>query len=123
MRTSLALLASLAWFACVPAAHADAMRCGNKLIREGDTRSLVRDFCGEPSDIQTRSILRRPVFNFNGRKQFFGDGLVEIPVEIWTFNFGPSKLMREVRFVDGRVEEIATLGYGYSVPATPPGPN
>lgn len=122
MRISLALLASLAWFACVPAAHADAMRCGNKLIREGDTRSLVRDFCGEPSDIQTRSILRRPVFNFNGRKQFVGDGLVEIPVEIWTFNFGPSKLMREVRFVDGRIEEISTLGYGYTVPATPPGP-
>jgi hypothetical protein len=122
MRISIALLASLAWFACVPQAHADAMRCGSKLIREGDVRSLVRDFCGEPSDIQTRSILRRPVFNFNGRKRFVGDGLVEIPVEIWTFNFGPSKLMREVRFVDGRVEEIATLGYGYSVPASPPGP-
>lgn len=117
MRISLALLAL---FACVPMAHADAMRCGNKLIREGDTRSLVRDFCGEPSDIQTRSILRRPVF-FQGRKQFFGDGLVEIPIEIWTFNFGPSKLMREVRFVDGRVETINTLGYGYSVPQTPPG--
>ena len=98
------------------------MRCGNKLIREGDVRSLVRDFCGEPSDIQTRSILRRPVVNFNGRRRFLGDGLVEIPVEIWTFNFGPSKLMREVRFVDGRVEEIVTLGYGYAVPASPPGP-
>jgi hypothetical protein len=45
---------------------------------------------------------------------------VEIPVEIWTFNFGPSKLMREVRFVDGRVEEISTLGYGYRVPSAPP---
>jgi hypothetical protein len=122
MRTSIALLASLAWFACIPQAQADALRCGNKLIREGDVRSLVRDFCGEPSDIQTRSILRRPVFNINGRRTFGGDGLVEIPVEIWTFNFGPSKLMREVRFVDGRVEEIVTLGYGYNVPASPPGP-
>jgi len=113
-------IALLALFACIPMAHADAMRCGSKLIREGDVRSLVRDFCGEPSDIQTRSILRRPTFNFNGRKTFFGDGLVEIPVEIWTFNFGPSKLMREVKFVDGRVEAINTLGYGYRVPSSPP---
>jgi hypothetical protein len=30
--------------------------------------------------------------------------------------------MREVRFVDGRVEQIVTLGYGYAVPASPPGP-
>jgi hypothetical protein len=113
-------LVLLGLFACVPMAHADAMRCGSKLIREGDNRALVRDFCGEPSDIQTRSILRRPVFNNNGRRTVVGDGLVEIPIEIWTFNFGPSKLMREVRFVDGRVEEITTLGYGYRVPSSPP---
>ncbi len=36
-----------------------------------------------------------------------------MPVEIWTYNFGPYKLMREIRFVDGRVEDIETLGYGY----------
>jgi hypothetical protein len=113
-------IALLALFACAPLAHADAMRCGSKLIREGDTRSLVRDFCGEPSDIQTRSILRRPIVSLNGRRTIVGDGLVEIPIEIWTFNFGPSKLMREVRFVDGRVENINTLGYGYRVPDPPP---
>ena len=39
--------------------------------------------------------------------------MVEVPVEVWTYNFGPYKLMRRVRFVDGLVEEIETLGYGY----------
>ena len=41
--------------------------------------------------------------------------MVEVPVEVWTYNFGPYKLMRRVRFVDGLVEEIETLGYGYRV--------
>ena len=69
--------------------------------------------CGEPSDVQTRIVLRRPYYDLNGRIVYYGDGLVEVPVEIWTYNFGPYKLMRRVRIVDGLVEEIETLGYGY----------
>lgn len=110
MRIAAALLLALA---CSPAAHADAMRCGNKLVREGDTLTIVRDLCGEPRDVYTRSILRRPSYLRNGRLYYFGDALVEVPVEVWTYNFGPYKLMRRVRFVDGLVEEIETLGYGY----------
>jgi hypothetical protein len=111
-----ATLCALLLTVALPAA-ADGMRCGSKLMTTGDPRSKVRQFCGEPSDIQTRSILRRPTFNFGGRILSYGDGYVEIPVEIWTYNFGPYKLMRQVRFVDGRVEDIETLGYGYH--ATP----
>jgi hypothetical protein len=99
--------------ACALPAAADGMRCGSKLMTTGDPRSKVRQFCGEPSDIQTRSILRRPTFNVGGRYYSYGDGYVEVPVEIWTYNFGPYKLMREIRFVDGRIENIETLGYGY----------
>lgn len=95
------------------AAHADAMRCGGRLVSDGATRSQVRGFCGEPSDVVTRTILRRPYYTVQGRIVYFGDGLVEVPVEVWTYNFGPYKLMRRVRFVDGVVEEIETLGYGY----------
>lgn len=97
-------------------AHADGMRCGSRLIRDGDARTEVRAFCGEPVDVQTRTILRRPFYNVSGRIVYFGDGLVEVPVETWTYNFGPNKLMRRVRFVDGVVEEVETLGYGYNDP-------
>jgi hypothetical protein len=97
-------------------ATADAMRCGSRIVREGDTLTAVRDLCGEPSDVQSRSILRRPTYYIGGREYYFGDGLVEVPVEVWTYNFGPYKLMRRVRFVDGLVEEIETLGYGYRAP-------
>jgi hypothetical protein len=113
-----ATLSALLLALALPAA-ADGLRCGSKLMTTGDPRSKVRQFCGEPTDIQTRSILRRPTFNFGGRTLSYGDGYVEIPVEIWTYNFGPYKLMREIRFVDGRIENIETLGYGYhSAPAS-----
>jgi len=111
-----ATLAALLLAVAMPAS-ADNMRCGSKLMTTGDTRSKVRAFCGEPSDVQTRYIQRRPTFNYGGRYYSYGDGYVEIPVEIWTYNFGPYKLMRQVRFVDGVIEEIETLGYGYH--ATP----
>jgi hypothetical protein len=94
-------------------ADADAMRCGSRLVGDGATRTEVRQLCGEPSDVVTRSILRRPYYNFHGRPLYYGDGLIEVPVEVWTYNFGPYKLMRRIRFVDGEVEEIETLGYGY----------
>ncbi len=101
---------------CTSPAAADAMRCGSRIVREGDTRTAVRDRCGEPSDVQSRSILRRPTYFIGGREYYYGDAMIEVPVEIWTYNFGPYKLMRRVRFVDGLVEEIETLGYGYREP-------
>jgi hypothetical protein len=96
----------------LPAA-ADAMRCGSKLVRDGDTISKVRALCGEPADIRRTYILRPPLYDYEGRISYYGSGLVEVPVEIWVYNFGPYKLMRRVRLVDGEVEEIETLGYGY----------
>jgi hypothetical protein len=97
-------------------AHADGMRCGSRLIRDGDARAEVRAFCGEPADVQTRSILRRPTYTVGGRIFYSGDGLIEIPVETWTYNFGPNKLMRRVKFIDGVVDDVETLGYGYNDP-------
>jgi Protein of unknown function (DUF2845) len=93
--------------------NADAMRCGNRLIRFGDTASAVKAICGEPSDVQTHTIVRRPTYDLNGRTYYYGEGYVELPVEVWTSNFGPYKLIRRVRFIDGLVDEIETLGYGF----------
>lgn len=116
MRIPLLLGLTVVAAALAAPAHADGMRCGGRLIRDGDARAEVRAFCGEPADVQTRSILRRPVYNLRGRLVYYGDGLVEIPVETWTFNFGPNKLMRRVRFIDGLVDDVETLGYGYNDP-------
>ncbi|MBM0104477.1 DUF2845 domain-containing protein [Steroidobacter sp. S1-65] len=116
MRIPMLIASTILAAAVAMPAHADGMRCGGRLIRDGDARAEVRAFCGEPADVQTRTILRRPFYNVSGRLVYFGDGLVEVPVETWTYNFGPNKLMRRVRFVDGIVEEVETLGYGYNDP-------
>ncbi|MBL8267418.1 DUF2845 domain-containing protein [Steroidobacter sp.] len=115
MRTSLLIGLTLGAALALPA-HADSMRCGGRVIRDGNARAEVRAFCGEPADVQTRTILRRPSYTVGGRIVYFGEGLVEIPVETWTYNFGPNKLMRRVRFVDGLVDDVETLGYGYNDP-------
>lgn len=109
----LACTTALGLLAPASPAHADVMRCASKLVRQGDSNVLLRNYCGEPVDIQYRSILRRPTYQVRGRIVSFGDELVEVPVEIWTYNFGPNKLMRRVRLVDGVVSEIETLGYGF----------
>jgi hypothetical protein len=104
------------------ASPAFAFRCGTKLVTDGDTRSEVLQKCGDPTEIDRRSIFRQPLYWIGGRPYNIGNGVVEIPVEIWIYNFGPSKLMRQVRFEDGKVVEIETLGYGYHETPQPPRP-
>ncbi len=109
MTRILALLV-LALLAATPA---QAFRCGTKLVHEGDTRAEVVAKCGEPADISRRSVWRQPIIWHRGRPFYVGEGLIEIPIETWLYNLGPRKLMRRVRFEDGLVVEIETLGYGF----------
>lgn len=97
-------------------AHADAMRCGSKLVTDGDPAAKVVARCGEPAQIIETVVYRtfRPL-HFQG-SQLFPVGLettVGILVEKWTYNFGPFKLMRVLHFENGYLAEVETLGYGY----------
>jgi hypothetical protein len=99
-------------------AHAeDSMRCGSKLISQGDAKDKVRKLCGEPSDIALRGYIRRsPVYDYGHgyhHYEFYGPGYIDLAVEIWTYNFGSHKLLRKLRFVGDELEEIETDGYGY----------
>jgi hypothetical protein len=93
--------------------QADALRCGTKLVSEGDTRGEVVSKCGDPTEVDHSTMWVQPVTWIRGRPVQVGNGLVEVPVELWLFNLGPNKFMRRVRFEDGRVVAIETLGYGY----------
>ncbi|MCU0758925.1 MAG: DUF2845 domain-containing protein [Steroidobacteraceae bacterium] len=110
---ALTAAAALLSLAAVDVARADGFRCGTRLVVEGSTRGEVLARCGDPADVERRSILRRPVFWRHGRPFFLSNDLVEVPVELWTYNLGPHKLMRRLRLEDGVVVEIETLGYGY----------
>jgi hypothetical protein len=92
-----------------------SLRCGTKLVTEGDTLSEVAAKCGEPADVvKMSSVFRRPVIWVYGRPQYIGEDYMEVPVEAWIYNFGPRKLMRRLQFENGIVTKIETLGYGYN---------
>jgi hypothetical protein len=108
-----------AWLIAVAAlgiaapAIADSMRCGTRLVTDGDSAGKLRSLCGEPASVSRTSILRPPLVWLHGRPLRTGYGHVEVPVETWEYNFGPSRLIVRVRLEDGRVVDIDTLGYGY----------
>ena len=93
-------------------AQAHAFRCGNRIISRGDHSSKLLHYCGEPASVQTR--LAQRTFG-TGYNRVYIPGFVEdVWIEEWTYNLGPSKLMRFVRIENGFVTEIKNLGYGYS---------
>ena len=107
-KQTLTLLAAM----LLPAAgHADTLRCGSKLISEGDTIDKVQQYCGEPVERTRTWITRQPRFEYGGQEIPF-PGTEDVPVDLWTYDFGSSKLMRRIRFVAGKVESIETLEYG-----------
>lgn len=111
------------------AGPASAFRCGSKLVREGDPQARVRSVCGDPvattrsviyrsgipvardaiavSDGETRMAITRDELLLHQRS------LVEVQVEEWTYNFGPHRLLRVVRFEDGVVVGTRHVGYGW----------
>ncbi|MBL8199431.1 MAG: DUF2845 domain-containing protein [Chromatiales bacterium] len=121
-RPLIAVALSLLALAATPAL---AFRCGNRIVSEGDHYSKVLKICGEPTGVQERVIYRegvtRPRFRVDGPNGLRYDeevlqydrSYVEVLVEEWTYNFGPSRLMQLVRFENGFVVEVDQLGYGY----------
>jgi hypothetical protein len=108
LATAVALAAGL-----LSPAAAWAFRCGNRLVVEGDMAAEVRARCGAPADVSRGRILRPPVVWLHGRPVPVGHDAIELPMETWTYNLGPRRLMRRLRFEDGVLVRIDTLGYGY----------
>jgi hypothetical protein len=105
------LMAGIGLLCLSAGAQADALRCGNRLIGEGDHFSRLLRYCGEPEFVETRSA-QRAFTNLLGQVVFHGYA-EEIRIEDWTYNFGPHKLMRIVRIENGQVAEIRQLGRGF----------
>ena len=110
MATKAALLLGCALLAA-HAASADTLRCGSRLISEGDTIEKVRQYCGEPVATKRTWITRQPRFEYGGQEIPF-EGTEDVPVDLWTYDFGANKLMRRIRFVAGKVDSIETLEHG-----------
>lgn len=92
-------------FALLLPRSAFALRCHGDLVTEGDRAFQVRDACGAPDHVT-------PLYG-GGR---YG---VEPDVELWYYNFGSNRLMRELRFRDGRLQRIRTSDRGFRPPEHP----
>ncbi len=112
----LAIAALVATLLHAGAAGADSMRCGTRLVSDGDSTSKVEALCGAPTDIQRKEILQRPVRWYRGRPYYTSYEPIPIPIEYWTYHLGPNKLMRRLKFEDGLLVDVETLGHGYYAP-------
>lgn len=120
----------LALAICLPlSAGAGTLRCGEKLITNGTSQAEVAARCGQPTQIDHQETYGEqagmvspaappmralpptgpagPIGPIGGRSG------TETRVEIWTYNFGPTRLMQRIRFEDGEVVQIESLGYGF----------
>jgi hypothetical protein len=79
-----------------------SMRCGSKLITEGISQVKVAALCGQPAQV-----VHPPAYDV------VMPGASDVEDEIWIYNFGPNKLMQRIRFRNGIVANIGSVGYGY----------
>jgi hypothetical protein len=98
--------------------HAESFRCGSKLALPGDTRLEVRAKCGEPSDVIQSTLVRRSGRSGHHGVSYFEEEAVAIPVEMWTYNLGSHRLIYRLCFVNGILDGVETLGYGFDDEAT-----
>jgi hypothetical protein len=72
----------------------------------------VQAICGEPAQVSdTVEIVLKPVYDPQGRVA--GHLPVGVPKQVWTYNFGPSRLVYRLTFRDGKLVHIETGGYGH----------
>jgi len=99
---------------------AHALRCGSKLVLEGMLEQEVIEHCGEPTSVRHLGYVIRSYHPLSRRYlsgseiyRYGHDYYQEVPVTVFIYNFGPRKLMRRLRFEDGKLTDIETLGSGY----------
>ena len=105
----------------VSSAHADGMRCGTKLVSDGDSTFEVRRTCGDPDAADRRTEYRTvrdwiatPCVQVNGHMRcgFVVERTVEVTLDQWIYDFGPHQFVRYLVFEQGRLLRVETGGYG-----------
>lgn len=97
-----------------------ALRCGGRIVSKGDTPIQVVEKCGQPDHIETREETRllkdfqyyKP-YRAKDRKisPFFATETIQI--EEWIYNLGPTRFMRHLIFMSGRLEKIEIGDKGF----------
>lgn len=97
MRAAALLVAYLLGAASM--AHADTLRCGGRLVKEGESTGEVQMKCGEPTTRDRRIEILDGAFS-------------SITIDTWMYNLGPNDFVRILTFVNGTLRRIETGDYG-----------
>jgi Protein of unknown function (DUF2845) len=106
----IATFALAATFGFVPA-WGDGLRCGVRVVDAGLQMFEVLQACGEPTQV-TRSAIQRPLVVWVHGRPYSDGTIIDVAVETWVYNFGSARLMRQLRFEDGVLVEVISLGRG-----------
>ncbi len=85
----------------IPAAQADTLRCGSKLIQQGDTAGKVLERCGEPTNKQVITEPVRAATALGGTMQ-----TGTYTYEIWRYARGNGKFPALLRIEGGVVKRL-----------------
>ena len=93
-------------------------RWGGKIVRVGDTKAAVEAKCGTPTSTEVSSAVTTGD-NTSGARHRFDQpqksyNEVTQTIETWTYDFGPSKLIRILRFQGDTLKSMNTGGYGFA---------
>ena len=98
----------LAWTPVL--ALSQSLRCSEKIIGEGSTSVEVSSLCGQPAQVEHKTIYRDVSTATPGVAV---GTTTEIHLEAWIYNFGPDRLMQRIWLEDGVVIRIESMGYGF----------
>jgi Protein of unknown function (DUF2845) len=89
-----------------------ALECDGRIVSQGASPWDVQAICGDPAQVSdTIEIVLKPVYDPQGRVA--GHLPVGVPKQVWTYNFGSSRLMYILTFIEGALVKIDTGGYGH----------
>ena len=90
----------------------DALDCDGRLVSLGASPWDVQTICGDPAQVSdTIELVLKPVYDAQGRVA--GHLPVGVPKQVWTYNFGSSRLMYILTSLEGTLVKIDTGGYGH----------
>lgn len=80
----------------------DSLRCGSRLVSTGMIEAEVEAVCGKPAfrDVEGYELPRNRGYDTDS--------------EVWTYNFGPNRLLQQLRFRNGKLQSIHSGGYGFN---------
>ena len=92
-------------------------RCGARVVDVGDHMVEVQNKCGEPDFVTQRTekrIVRRTVRVRRGPvEEWVTEEIeVEVPLDEWTYDFGPYSFLRFVTFENDQMVNVRTGEYG-----------